>query len=103
MRNPFRRAETPQTAASDPTLRELVSRLNHDVSGLQSELAAIRFEWAEVLDKINRWSAREAARRRRDVNAALSDQRPQGDPDPAPAGDRAGESKLALWRKANQA
>lgn len=103
MRNPFRRAPDTPTTASDPTLRELVSHLSHDVSELKSELASIRFEWAEVLDKINRWSAREATRRRRDTLRALSDEPQQAVPDPAPTGDRASQAKLELWRKVNQA
>lgn len=102
MRNPFRRAQDAPTTATDPTLRELVSHLSHDVSELKSELANIRFEWAEVLDKINRWSAREATRRRRDTMRALSDDPPQATQEPASGADRAAQSKLELWRKVNQ-
>jgi len=100
MRNPFRRVPNSEPPASETTLRELVSHLSHDVSELKSELASIRFEWAEVLDKINRWSAREATRRRRDVTAALSDDRQLAVPDPAQADDHGSQAKLALWRKA---
>lgn len=103
MRNPFKREPAPLPTTSDPTLRELVSHLSHDVSELKSELASIRFEWAEVLDKINRWSAREATRRRRDTMRALSDDQPQAVPDPVSPEDRAAQRKLELWRKANQA
>ena len=33
----------------------------------QANLAQLPTEWAEMLDKLNRWSAREAARLRRDT------------------------------------
>jgi hypothetical protein len=103
MRNPFKRDPDPLPTTADPTLRDLVGHLSHDVSELKSELASIRFEWAEVLDKINRWSAREATRRRRDTMRALSDEPAQAVPDPAPTEDRGSQAKLELWRKANQA
>lgn len=100
MRNPFRRAVTPLPTPPDPTLRELVIQLSSTVGELKAELASIRFEWAEVLDKINRWSAREAARRRRDVGASLAAPEVQGPTDGQPTVDDRAQGKLALWRKA---
>lgn len=41
------------------------------LSQLTSDLAGLRLEWAEVLDKINRWASRQSARERRRAVAQL--------------------------------
>jgi hypothetical protein len=81
-----------------PSDRELLEQLRHDVQ-------AIRFEWADVLDKINRWASRQAARTKNDTLRALELEQSPGEEAPAQAaGPAAGQStaelKAQLRRKA---
>lgn len=74
MKWPWKRDETPLELDSEglePLEPELIEQrpgadtpLAVKVSQLEGELAGIRLEWAEVLDKINRWASRQAARER---------------------------------------
>lgn len=59
---------TPQTYLDlDHRVQELERALGH----LSTDLTTLRMEWAEVLDKVNRWFARQAGRLGRDVRTAL--------------------------------
>lgn len=104
MRNPFKRARRTPDAPAAASTAQLIQSVSEELGSLRAELSSIRMEWAEVLDKINRWSAREAARRRRDVNASLSaDLEPVG-VEMAPNGDRSAQghadAKNELRRRA---
>lgn len=80
------------------TTRELVGQLLLTVTDLRgkieqqnSEMATLRLEWADTLDRIQRWASRQGARHRRDIEAALTEH-PQAS---APAA----ESKDELRRR----
>lgn len=81
-----KRARTAQKAQSEPdgqedaplTTRELVGQLlvavtelRERVNAQDADITSLRMEWAETLDKIHRWSARQSARLRRDTEANL--------------------------------
>ncbi|MGH7510996.1 MAG: hypothetical protein ACREMZ_16280 [Gemmatimonadales bacterium] len=51
----------------------MASSLSVRLSQLESDLAGLRLEWAEVLDKLNRWASRQSARERRRAVAQLDD------------------------------
>lgn len=59
---------TPQTYLD---LDHRVQELERSVAHLTTDGSVIRMEWAEVLDKINRWFSRQAGRIGRDVRTAL--------------------------------
>jgi len=85
---PWNRQQNPSEHASngDLPIGEMVERqpepsetpLHTQVQLLATELASLRLEWAEVLDKINRWASRQAARERqravRELSAMSDDQ-----------------------------
>jgi hypothetical protein len=77
--------------------RELLELLRRDVQTL-------RFEWADVLDKINRWASRQAARQKNDTLRALELEPPAAEeaaPASGPApGQSTAELKAQLRRKA---
>jgi hypothetical protein len=67
---PRNRQQTPSHApesASADAKTELAAQL----SQLTADVAGLRLEWAEILDKINRWASRQAARDRRRASAEL--------------------------------
>lgn len=72
---PWNRQRTPSkppeslTAVTENPPPELVAQL----SQLSADLAGLRLEWAEVLDKINRWASRQAARERRRAAVVLDE------------------------------
>lgn len=77
---PWNRQETPSHAPHDATDRtaepppdddEIAGSIQAQLSQLTSDLAGIRLEWAEVLDKLNRWASRQSARERRRTVAQL--------------------------------
>lgn len=104
---PWKRARTASEARSqvDPgedaplTTRELVGQLlltctdlRTQVERQSAEMATLRLEWSDTLDRIQRWASRQGARHRRDIEAALADQ-----PDIAAA--PAAETKEQLRRR----
>lgn len=70
---PRNRQETPSDAPATPIefVPAELADLQAQLSQLTADLAGLRLEWAEVLDKINRWASRQAARERRRVNVEL--------------------------------
>jgi hypothetical protein len=60
-------APTPTAPAS-----EWPNPLAAQLSQLTADLSALRLEWSEVLDKLNRWTKRQSARDRREVNSGLA-------------------------------
>lgn len=62
--NGRQRPEPAPAEALAPSALEQLAQLQRDVQ-------AIRFEWADTLDKINRWASRQAARQRLDTHRAL--------------------------------
>jgi|GEM_PF-4652488 len=68
MKLPWNRSQEPAAPPSPtdgPALRALEARMlavEQQLSGLTGSLGLIRVEWAEVLDKINRWASRQAGR-----------------------------------------
>lgn len=98
-------AQEPQTGpvlGEDIThLRQALQEVITAVSALQekdkareAEMSAISLSWAETLDKINRWAGRQAARHRRDIDAAL-----QESPGPAEQESPMHETKAQLRRR----
>jgi hypothetical protein len=78
--SPRNRQQTPSIApenASDRTQEpppdddEIAGSIQAQLSQLTSDLAGLRLEWAEVLDKLNRWASRQSARERRRAVAQL--------------------------------
>lgn len=57
---------TPTAPAS-----EWPNPLAAQLSQLTADVSALRLEWSEVLDKLNRWTKRQSARDRREVSAGL--------------------------------
>lgn len=53
------------------TLSE-IEALRADMAALRAASSNLQLEWAEVLDKINHWAARQAKRDQRAIKAALS-------------------------------
>jgi hypothetical protein len=89
------RREDRQPVELPPSDKELLAELRREVGSL-------RFEWADVLDKINRWASRQAARTRNDTLRAL-ELEPAGEEAPAPApaaGQNLAELKAQLRHKA---
>lgn len=41
------------------------------LDALVAEVKQLRIEWAETLDKVNRWASRQAARQRKELHANL--------------------------------
>jgi hypothetical protein len=79
---PWNRQQTPSHAPentiapsqeSPPDEEELANSLSVRLSQLESDLAGLRLEWAEVLDKLNRWASRQSARERRRAVAQLDE------------------------------
>lgn len=77
---PWNRQETPSQHPDDagngsqeppPDDDEVASSISAQLSQLTSDLAGLRLEWAEVLDKLNRWASRQSARERRRAVAQL--------------------------------
>lgn len=58
--------ETSEDRPQSPNA-ELVAQ----ISQLTAEVGAVRQEWAETLERLNRWSKRQSARERRELHAAL--------------------------------
>jgi hypothetical protein len=67
-----------------------------------TKLSQLPIEWAEVLDKVNRWASREAQRQRRELQAAIDlsqhgqevETMPNGEPIPPVAA-----TKAELWAR----
>lgn len=77
-----------------PTDRQLLEELRGEVHRLQ-------FEWADVLDKINRWASRQAARQRSEVTRALEGaDAPAAAAEAPPATNNVAELKAQLRRQA---
>lgn len=59
-------------APADPpvTLAE-IEALKADMAAVRAASSNLQLEWAEVLDKINHWAARQAKRDQRAIKAAL--------------------------------
>lgn len=62
------------------TTRELVGQLLLTCTDLRgqverqaSEMATLRLEWSDTLDRIQRWASRQGARHQRDIAAALAE------------------------------
>lgn len=77
---PWNRQETPshhpddagdRTQEPPPDDDAIASSIQAQLSQLTSDLAGLRLEWAEVLDKLNRWASRQSARERRRAVAQL--------------------------------
>lgn len=71
---PWNRQRTPSEQPQDApsaALSTQIAELTAQVSQLTSDLAGIRLEWAETLDKLNRWSSRQSARQRRETHQNL--------------------------------
>lgn len=51
--------------------------LTEQVSQLRSEVGALQQEWAETLERLNRWGKRQAARERKDLHATLDGPGPE--------------------------
>jgi hypothetical protein len=62
-------SEPPQNAQAPAV--EPPGSLEARVSHLTAELAALRLEWSETLDKLGRWASRQSARDRRRVDRDL--------------------------------
>jgi hypothetical protein len=60
--------EHAPTAPQEPS-EPLAAQLSH----LTADVAALRLEWSEVLDKLNRWAKRQTARDRRQVHGQLDE------------------------------
>lgn len=71
MRNPFKRAAKPAPPAPHPSTADVLADVDARLSKLEGQLTTLRMEWAEVLDKINAWASRQAARDRRAAGKAL--------------------------------
>jgi hypothetical protein len=72
--SPRNRQQTPShapefTAVNTPPPPP--AELSAQLSQLTSDDAGLRLEWAEILDKINRWASRQAARDRRRAGSQL--------------------------------
>jgi hypothetical protein len=79
---------------------QLIGLLSDRITALERERTGLQLEWNEILDKINAWAARQAARDRRGVKASLSDDQPAAEGGEAPP--PAALSKDDLRRKAAQ-
>ena len=77
MKWPWTRSSAPAesvTASHEAALRALDDRLRAVEAQLSSQTASlglIRVEWAEVLDKVNRWASRQAGRLSRQAKESL--------------------------------
>lgn len=118
---PWNRQQTPSeppAAAAAPPPAPLDGSLEARLSQLTAELAGLRLEWSETLDKLGRWASRQAARDRRRVDRDLdqlsegseSHEDTPGDTNGGGPGvveaqtSRGGRAalKAALWRQAAQ-
>lgn len=103
LRKWLERAPTASQGTQEATNPPQLADLERAISDLTTRLNAIQYEWAEVLDKINHWAARQAARDRRAAMAALesprSDEGGDGGPHTQPSDESPADRKLALRRR----
>lgn len=72
----------PPPVVPYPTLSELAAALN----GHHRELAQLRLEWAETLDKMTAWANRQAARDRVRIKHSMDTvEANESEPEPAPS------------------
>ena len=73
--------DAPPPDSNMLTLASIVSQQEGRISEMRAEIAGLRREWDEVIDRINRWAGRENARKRRSIASGLND-RDAGPPEP---------------------
>lgn len=70
---PFKRQQTPSVTPA-PAVDPAVESLERRVRTLEGDLAAVRREWADTLDKLQTWFGRQAARKRQQLHRDLEAQ-----------------------------
>ena len=93
--------QSPAPLATEPP-PETIGQLSARLDGVESQLATLRLEWTETLDKITAWANRQAQRDRAALKRQLAEQDQDSEPElqlgPDAAATTAAQRKAQLRR-----
>lgn len=94
LRNAFARAPREPEVVPQ-SLDERLRAIEAKLTDMTASTGLLRVEWAEVLDKINRWASRQSGRLSRQAKAALDAAETAEDAPQAPIGGGPGSGRPA--------